>query len=409
MKYFDSGERNPEHTLARWLENALSEGVSELRLQTGFFSLDGIGLLIPALDPCKHNDLPTRLLIGSNDAGTLKDDVVGLVDAIGIPRNGAQLGIVSYDGAFFHPKTYYIKRPDGSEAAFVGSANLTTSGLVLHVEAGIALDTRDGDAPDHLSQIAAAIDSWFSQNRVGMTSISGLAAVDTLATSGVLAVTRPARSSSQSQGSMGGRTARPRLQNLIALPNVPTNAGQTRSNSVPVAATASAAPATTPIPATTSTGLLAPFANQNAFWLETGALTGGSRNQLDLSMITRNGVIHGSLSLFGVNSNATGTVTHVTIRYQGNDYVGNSIKYPSTASGQTNGTWRLQLNGLNSSGQKLTVFCSRFVNQILLFKPIAANHYEIVLTQPRSALASFIASSSVWDCNRGAGRHFGLI
>lgn len=408
MKYFDSGERNPEHTLARWLENTLSEGVSELRLQTGFFSLDGIGLLIPALDQCKQNDLPTSILIGSNDAGTLKDDVIGLVDIVGIPRNGAQLGIVSYDGAFFHPKTYYIKRPDGSEAAFVGSANLTTSGLVLHVEAGVALDTRDGDAPDDLSQIAAAIDGWFSQNRLGMTSISGLATVDALAASGVLAVTRPVRTSSRSQGSQGGRTARPRLQNLIALPNVPTNVGQTTLSSVPVATTASATSAT-PSPAVTPASLLLPFANQNAFWLETGALTGGSRNQLDLSMITKYGVIHGSLSLFGVNSNATGTVTQVTIRYQGNDYVGNSIKYPSTASGQTNGTWRLQLNGLNSSGQKLTVFCSQFVNQILLFKPIAANHYEIVLTQPRSALASFIASSRVWDCNRGAGRHFGLI
>ncbi len=221
MKYLDSGSRNPSHALASWFEGILNEGVSELRFQTGFFSLDGIGLLIPALDQCKQNDNPTNVLIGSNDASTLKKDVIGLVDALGIPRDHAQLGIVSFGGAFFHPKTYHIKRPDGSQAAFVGSANLTASGLALHVEAGIALDTRDGDPPQHLSQIAAAIDSWFAEQRAGMTLVTSLETIDELVESGVLALSRPPRSSLQVKSdATSQKELRPRLKRLFPLPKV---------------------------------------------------------------------------------------------------------------------------------------------------------------------------------------------
>ena len=227
MKYLDSGARDPSQVLASWLEDALSGGVAELRLQTGFFSLDGIGLLIPALQQCKQHDHPTNILIGSNDASTLKDDVIGLVDVLGIPRDGAQLGVVSFGGAFFHPKTYHVKRPDGSQAAFVGSANLTASGLALHVEAGIALDTLDGDAPNHLSQIAAAIDAWFTEQRAGMTLVTSLQTIDGLVEDGVLSLARPPRPASQDRDTAaGGRPTRPRLQRLFTLPAVRPQAGQ---------------------------------------------------------------------------------------------------------------------------------------------------------------------------------------
>ena len=221
MRYFDSGDRDPAHALASWLEGILKEGVTELRLQTGFFSLDAIGLLIPAFDQCKQKDSLTRVLIGSNEASTLKDDALGLIDAMGIPRKQAKLGIVSFAGAFFHPKTYHITRPDGSQAAFVGSANLTAAGLALHVEAGVALDTREGDPPKLLSQIAAAIDNWFIGQRTGMTLVTSLQTVDELVESGVLATVRPPRPSPQGKKEADGqKDSRPRLKRLFSLPKV---------------------------------------------------------------------------------------------------------------------------------------------------------------------------------------------
>jgi len=125
--------------------------------------------------------------------------------------------------------------------------------------------------------------------------------------------------------------------------------------------------------------------------------------------VTTHGNIPGSVTLFGVNSGATGASTPVTIRYAGVDYANNQIKFPVTRAGASNGTWRLQLNGIDPSGHKLTSFCSNFVQKILLFTPIAPNHYEISLVSPRSDLLIFKTSSSVWDCNKSGGRHFGRI
>ena len=223
MKYFDSGTRDPSQALAKWFEEVLSEEIAELRLQTGFFSLDGTGLLVPALDRASREDYPTRILIGSNDASTLHDDVAGLASIMRIPRGNAQLGIVSFGGAYFHPKTYHIRRRDGTEAAFVGSANLTASGLALHVEAGIALDTREGDSAHQLSQIAAAIDAWFNEKRDGLTVVTGPDTLKELVDNGVLAIAPPPRSSEGTKDKeANAKTVRPRLKSLFALPPVKT-------------------------------------------------------------------------------------------------------------------------------------------------------------------------------------------
>jgi hypothetical protein len=243
VQYLDSGSRDPADTLASWMENVLSEDIIELRLQTGFFSLDGIGLLLPTFETCRTSDLVTKILIGSNDSNTLKDDAIGLVRALGIPRSRAQLGVVNYGGAFFHPKTYHFTRPDGSQAAFVGSANLTRSGLALHVEAGIALDTRDGDAPHHLTQIAMAIDSWFLEQRLGMTLVTGLQSIDELVDSGILALARPPRPAPQAAnaGNQPG-VARPRLQSLVTLPTVNLQQNAPAQPTVPPAVTPPSTP-----------------------------------------------------------------------------------------------------------------------------------------------------------------------
>lgn len=221
MRYLDTGWRDPSQTLASWFEEILQEEATELRLQTGFFSIDSIGLLLPSLELCKQQDRLTKVLIGSNDASTLKDDVAQLIDALGIPRSGAQLGVVNFSDAFFHPKTYHIKRLDGSQAAFVGSANLTASGLALHVEAGIALDTRDGDAVHHLTQIAAAIDDWFKEQRDGITVVTSLQTVDTLVCNGILSLVRPPRAAGHNNSEANGQQVpQPRLKRLFQLPKI---------------------------------------------------------------------------------------------------------------------------------------------------------------------------------------------
>jgi hypothetical protein len=140
LRYIDSGNRHPSQALGSWLQTELTPHVTELRWQSGFFSADGLRPFAGTLQRLATANLPVHVLIGSNDGDTLQADVAQLVGLVGLPRARAQIGIVSYAGAFYHPKTYHLKRDDGSQAAYVGSANLSLAGITsLHVEAGIIL------------------------------------------------------------------------------------------------------------------------------------------------------------------------------------------------------------------------------------------------------------------------------
>lgn len=231
MRYIDSGSRAAEQTLGAWLQAVLTEDVEELRSQSGFFTAEPLGLFLTTLDRLRVDDKPTRLVLGSNDPGTLGSDVRVLADLMGLPRENGELGIISYDEGYFHPKTYHLKRSDGSQAAYVGSANLTGFGASgLHIEAGLTLDSRDGDPIETLDQIAAAVDAWFSVDpRGGFNRITVPEDVDLLVTSGALVATRPPRQPRERASGVEGEggttgTARPRLRRLITLPALPAPA-----------------------------------------------------------------------------------------------------------------------------------------------------------------------------------------
>jgi hypothetical protein len=107
---------------------------------------------------------------------------------LGLPRPNARLGVVQYANALFHPKTYHLRRDDGSQCAYVGSANFTGEGVTSqHVEAGMLLDTRDGDPDGLLNGIAAAVDDWFVMTRAGLNRITLPADVERLVSENVLA------------------------------------------------------------------------------------------------------------------------------------------------------------------------------------------------------------------------------
>jgi hypothetical protein len=227
MRYLDSGRRDPQQALGTWLSNQLAADVDEVRWQSGFFAADSLGLVQPAIEDLVRNDRVIRALIGSNDQTTIRNDVRRLVQLLGIPRGGADLGVVSYRDGFFHPKTFHIRRNDGSEVAYVGSANLTGSGVAaLHVEAGITIDTREGDSIDILQEIATAVDNWFDNTPPGLYRVGNVADVDDLYDQGILADARPPRRVIPRDANDNG-VARPlpqnRLRPLIAIPRIREN------------------------------------------------------------------------------------------------------------------------------------------------------------------------------------------
>jgi hypothetical protein len=194
-------------------------------------------------------NLPVHALIGSNEGETLKDHVAQLVSYMGLPRTNGWLGIVSYAGAYFHPKCYHIRRSDGSQAAYVGSANLTLPGIsAQHIEAGVIVDTLDGDASTVLDDIADCVDVWFQRCPPGFNRVTDVSDVDRLTASGLLALVPPPRPTSSLGNGTASGIARPRLQPLVSFPRLASTA-----RPAPAATAAAAASAASGTPSPTST------------------------------------------------------------------------------------------------------------------------------------------------------------
>ena len=192
MRYIDTGSRDQAKALGTWLQSVLDDSVVALRLQTGFFGSNSLGLFVDTMARLSQINGILRVLVGSNDGTTQRGDVESLMKLAGPPRNNQRIGIVSFEEGFFHPKTVHILRNDLSAAAYVGSANLTKSGVSsLHVEAGILLDTREEDNPDVLVEIEEAIDWWFSKSRKGLYLVNSVADLDVLVRNNILNVPRP--------------------------------------------------------------------------------------------------------------------------------------------------------------------------------------------------------------------------
>lgn len=226
MRYIDSGERNQSQALGNWIEEALTEDVTELRWQSGFFSFAGAVLFIPTINRLVSQSQVVNVLIGANEGSTLRSDIQELMTQLGIPDSEtSRLGIISFSGgAFFHPKVYHLRYRNGRQSAYVGSANLTESGVAsLHVEAGVILDTLAGDDEITLENIATAIDNWFMCSRQGFTLVNSLTVLDQLVSDGVIAAALPPRVTTATGGVIYGRATRPRLVPLISLPASPTS------------------------------------------------------------------------------------------------------------------------------------------------------------------------------------------
>lgn len=263
VRYIDTGNRSANHALGSWLANEASGHVNHLRLQTGYFSLNGLAPIVPVLQNVSTRAASFSAVIGSNEADTLGTDLTQTCSLLGMPNPNVNLGVVSFSNGLFHPKLVHITRSDGSQTAYVGSANLTDAGVSgLNIEAGIILDTADGDAPQTLHEIAGRVDAWFAGGVPGFFSIKSNSDVAALVSGNILSssTTRTRTVRAGSSASAGSALSRTSLQNLASFPAVPlTSATPAVSTMVGGAGpiTAPASPAPSGAPATASDVLIA--------------------------------------------------------------------------------------------------------------------------------------------------------
>lgn len=224
VRYIDSGLREANQTVARWMSETLTAGVSEFRCQAGYFTLEGSSLLLPALKKCAAEGASIQILIGSNECATLATHVSYLAGILGVPQPHVDLGVVSFEQALFHPKVYHFLRSDGSQTAYVGSANLTGPGIGgLNVEAGVILDTDDGDEGEVLHAIVERIRCWFRDCLPGLMPIGSASDIEELLLRGYLALRSDQIDRESAEKSRAGETKAPpraRLTSIFELPIV---------------------------------------------------------------------------------------------------------------------------------------------------------------------------------------------
>ena len=222
MRYIDNGNGDPrEDALFPWLRAVLTADVVGIRWQSGFFESSVLGVFMPTLQRLANENLDAIVLIGSNDGETQSSAVHKLVDVLGLPRPNALLGVVSYANGFYHPKTIHLCYRNGREVAYVGSANMTSRGINgLNIEAGIVLDTDEGDPIDLINHVKQAAREWFVSRPDGLFEVENHGDVNRLEGRGILTTER-ARRRPRDGGGGSGRDPFPYRGLYHALPPMP--------------------------------------------------------------------------------------------------------------------------------------------------------------------------------------------
>jgi HKD family nuclease len=385
------------------LINHLGQTVSgRFTAYVAFASESGVRALAPSLTQFCANGGHAQLFVGVDLEGTSREALHALL------ATPAEV-YVAYTplSIIYHPKVYVLEGPQGG-AVVVGSSNLTTTGLFQNIEGSLLVEFGPDD-PDGTA-LVQQIYGFFASLSGNIRQLD--AALITLLEQAGLVPTEASRRARQNKVAPGSIPvgAQAGLQGTlhslfpprhILAPPPPSGGGHTSGPGA--GAPIPPQPAPLPIPSGPSPAPGAsgfPGAGSGAFWIETGSLTGGSHNQLDLSVRGQQSAT-GTSQLFGVQANST-TSRSITLRYDGVDYSGNTIKWMPN-----NGMWRLMMNGTSSNGEKLTPISEQwFRSSILTFRPLGPNHYEVTRVDA-TLLQQVINASSSSDRNPNAGRHFG--
>lgn len=204
-RYLDSSTGIEGQCLGDWLAANLTDDLRAFRCQFGYFGYDAIIDFETTIRSIAANGLPVHIVLGANKRALYSDDLTDVLSLF-TPSDTTTLTVVSFRNAEFHPKVVQIERPNGSAAAVVGSDNLTPAGMGINVEAGIIIDTYDGDDAKVLSEIADSIERWHSLDDDAVFRIQGTGDIDDLLAARVISEPTARTATGNGTGTEGGAT-----------------------------------------------------------------------------------------------------------------------------------------------------------------------------------------------------------
>lgn len=388
----------------RLIESLNSSDFHTLNIVVAFAKNSGVLRIRDALEKFRERGGKVNAYVGVDLGGTSYEALTALL------LNTDSLNVVHSEKAqTFHAKIYQFLGKDNG-LMVVGSHNLTGGGLWTNFESSVIITVNRASAEE--MRVLRGIDDYIGKLTSLKDSLMSIGAqddIDKLLQNGYVFKEVAEQVRLAKVANKQTRTGKRLFGYGVTakLPLVPTPKKKKT-------ATVSMTPVNT-IPFPQDEGW-------QTIWFETKKLTGGSRNILDLSMkslvergdptgtpfdLREPGFMRGGVGFFGLDPIDTGKTKNITLNFEGVDYTGNTILYP--AGGKANGTWRLQIKGISSSGVKITdAFRAKgkenyLVEKVITFNKIEDDYYSISVS-PESELEDFEEASRILARN-GSGRN----
>lgn len=364
------------------LEQLNSSEYHTLNIAVAFAKNSGVLRIKDALQSFRERSGRVNVYVGVDLGGTSYEALTALrlyTDSLSV--------VHSESGQTFHSKVFQFVGLHKS-LMIVGSHNLTGGGLWTNFESSVHIYSHNTEADAEDPNLCG--NSLFHKLSLldkSIMSIRSQDIIDRLLKHGY--VSKEVSTQVRRGRAVAGSEVMPPLFGRgvpAQLPRSVTEQESPPADGVPPLASPAAS---SPV------DLAAPIASlsikeEETIWFETRRMTGGSRNILDLSMkslIERGSptgtsfdmgdprFMRGGVEFFGLNPADTDQRKSILINFEGVDYSGNTILFPLGES--SNGTWRLQIKGTSSQGQKITdAFRSKGVDDYLVRKIITFTKIE---------------------------------
>lgn len=372
-----------------------------LRAFSAFVSVKGVENVKDSIHTFCSNGGSVRLFVGVDMHGTSKEALEALI------ASGIETYVVhSVNNVVYHPKIYLFKGHDHGQI-ILGSSNLTGSGLYQNIEASFVIKylTNDPEAQQLENDVLTFING-IASGQLGITQKLDQSLLTILVRNGLVLnqdQQRHVRNEINNQIPPITAEERQQLKNSFnkvkttRLPKVKGNTIIQENVSVHPGAYSTVIQEAIAIPA-------------GSMWIETGAMTGGSRNILDLSKFGRRDsqITFGSVEYFGIDKDNYSQTLDITLRYDHKDYIGNTIFY-----NPQNSNWRIRLNGRTANNELLTDVFRAVGSQyrIFLFERTSIPNKYIFHILDSDNLQSLEANSVNYARmgNNRNGREYGII
>lgn len=373
-----------------------------LNIIVAFAKNSGVLRIKDALEKFRKRGGTVNVYVGVDLGGTSYEALTAL-----LLHTDSLYVVHTEKGQTFHTKIYQFVGNDKG-LVVVGSHNLTAGGLWTNFESSVLVpvsgaNRNDTDLEkgvnDYIGALTSLNDSFMP--------IKAQPDLDALLANGyifkeVAERVRRANSYSKTEGQtrLFGNGAPAKLPRVITPKDVLAK--------LPPSDTSKQIPATS----TPSESVVIPRGDEGmTIWFETRAMTGGSRNILDLSKrslvefgdptgtifeLEDPDFMRGAVEFFGLNPASTDETKELSINFEGIDYSGNKILFPEGT--KANGTWRLQLKGVTSSGERITEsFKAKeegyyLQSKIITFTKVQDDYYYLSVF-PDSELENFKSAS----------------